>query len=30
MGHQVQLVPAKVVKPFVGGNKSDAHDARAI
>ena len=30
MGHQVKLMPAKVVRPFVGGNKSDAHDARAI
>ena len=30
MGHEVKLMPAKGVKPFVGGNKSDAHDARAI
>jgi transposase len=30
MGHQVKLLPGKQVKPFVGGNKSDAHDARAI
>src|SRR5664279_5000431 len=30
MGHQVKLVPAKAVRPFVGGNKSDVHDARAI
>ena len=30
MGHQVKLMPAKAVRPFVGGNKSDAHDARAI
>ena len=29
-GHQVKLMPAKAVKPFVGGNKSDAHDARAL
>lgn len=30
MGHQVKLMPAKAVRPFVGGNKSDVHDARAI
>jgi transposase len=30
MGHQVKLLPGKQVKPFVGGNKSDVHDARAI
>lgn len=30
MGHQVKLMPGKAVKPFVGGNKSDVHDARAI
>ena len=30
MGHQVKLMPVKAVRPFVGGNKSDAHDARAI
>ena len=30
MGHRVKLMPAKAVRPFVGGNKSDAHDARAI
>ena len=30
MGHEVKLMPAKAVKPFVGGNKSDARDARAI
>ena len=29
-GHEVRLLPAKRVRPFVGGNKSDAHDARAI
>ena len=30
MGHQVRLMPAKFVKAFVMGNKSDAADARAI
>ena len=30
LGHQVKLMPAKAVRPFVGGNKSDVHDARAI
>jgi transposase len=30
LGHQVKLMPAKAVRPFGGGNKSDAHDARAI
>ena len=30
LGHQVRLLPAKMVRPFVGGNKNDAHDARAI
>ena len=30
MGHRVKLLPGKAVKPFVGGNKSDVHDARAI
>lgn len=30
MGHEVKLMPAKTVRPFVGGNKSDVHDARAI
>jgi transposase len=30
MCHQVKLMPAKAVRPFVGGNKSDLHDARAI
>ena len=30
LGHEVRLLPAKVVRPFVGGNKSDARDARAI
>ncbi len=30
LGHAVKLLPAKMVKPFVGRNKSDAADARAI
>jgi transposase len=30
LGHEVKLLPAKMVKPFVGHNKSDAADARAI
>jgi transposase len=30
MGHQVKLLPGKVVKAFVSGNKNDAGDARAI
>jgi transposase len=30
MGHEVKLLPGKQVKPFVGGNKSGVHDARAI
>ena len=30
LGHEVRLLPAKMVRPFVGGNKSDTHDARAI
>jgi transposase len=30
LGHQVKLLSARVVKPFVGGNKNDAADARAI
>ena len=30
LGHEVRLLPAKIVRPFVGGNKNDAHDARAI
>jgi transposase len=29
-GHDVKLLPGKAVKPFAGGNKSDAADARAI
>ena len=30
MGHEVKLMPAFAVHPFVGRNKSDVHDARAI
>jgi len=30
MGHQVRLIPAQYVKPFVKTNKSDANDAEAI
>jgi len=30
LGHEVRLLPAKLVRPFVGGNKSDTHDARAV
>ena len=30
LGQEVRLLPAKMVQPFVGGNKNDAHDARAI
>jgi transposase len=30
LGHEVKLLPARMVKPFVGRNKSDAADARAI
>lgn len=30
LGHEVKLLPARMVKPFVGGNKNDAADARAI
>lgn len=30
LGHEVKLLPAKMVKPFVGGNKNDIADARAI
>lgn len=30
LGHEVKLLPAKMVKPFVGRNKSDAADACAI
>ena len=30
LGHEVKLLPGKMVKPFVSGNKNDVHDARAI
>ncbi|MCU7928495.1 MAG: IS110 family transposase [Candidatus Thiodiazotropha sp. (ex Dulcina madagascariensis)] len=30
MGHDVKLIPAQHVKPFVRGNKNDANDAIAI
>lgn len=30
MGHQVKLLPARQVRPFASGNKSDQADARAI
>ena len=30
LGHEVRLVSAKVVRAFVGGNKNDEADARAI
>lgn len=30
MGHDVRLIPAQHVKPFVRGNKNDANDAIAI
>lgn len=30
LGHTVQLIHAKAVRPFVAGNKTDATDARAI
>jgi len=30
LGHDVKLLPGKAVKPFAGGNQSDAADARAI
>ena len=30
LGHDPWLLPAKAVRPFVAGNKNDAHDARAI
>ena len=30
LGHDPRLLPAKAVRPFVSGNKNDAHDARAI
>ena len=30
LGHEVRILPAKMVRPFVRGNKNDTHDARAI
>ena len=30
LGHEPRLLPAKAVRPFVRGNKNDAHDAQAI
>ena len=30
LGHSVRLLPAKMVRPFVTGNKDDAADAEAI
>ncbi len=30
LGHTVRLLHAKIVRPFVSGNKTDATDARAI
>ena len=30
LGHQVKLIPAQYVKPFVQGNKNDYNDALAI
>ena len=30
LGHEARILPAKMVHPFVRGNKNDAHDARAI
>jgi transposase len=30
LGHEVRLIPAAYVKPFVRRNKTDAHDAAAI
>lgn len=30
LGHEVGLLPAKMVRPFVSGNKDDTHDAQAI
>jgi transposase len=29
-GHQVELLPARAVRPYVRSNKDDAADARAI
>ena len=30
LGHEIRILPARTVSPFVRGNKNDAHDARAI
>jgi transposase len=30
LGHQIELLPARQVRPFVRSNKDDAADARAI
>ena len=30
LGHEVRIMPAKMVRPFVRGNKNDTHDAQAI
>ena len=30
LGHEVRLLPVKMVRPFVSGNKNDVQDARAI
>ena len=30
LGHEVRILPAKMVRAFVRGNMNDAHDARAI
>lgn len=30
LGHETRLLPAKMVRPFVGGNKNDLHDARDL
>ena len=29
-GHEVRLLPAKMVRPFARGNRDDVHDAQAI
>ena len=30
LGHEAMILPAKMARPFVCGNKNDKHDARAI
>jgi transposase len=30
LGHEVKLLSGRMVKPFVGGNKNDAADARGV